>query len=146
MNKENSEVVLEGRGLTKRFPGVLANDKVDLTLHKGEILALLGENGAGKSTVMNMLYGLYHPTEGEVWIKGEHVLLEDPSDAIARGVGMVHQHFQLVPVMTVAENVILGDEITRTAGVLDLKEAEDKVRELSHQYGLDVDPTAMVED
>ena len=146
MNKENSEVVLEGRGLTKRFPGVLANDKVDLVLHKGEILALLGENGAGKSTLMNMLYGLYHPTEGEVWIKGEHVLLEDPSDAIARGVGMVHQHFQLVPVMTVAENVILGDEITRAAGVLDLIEAEQRVKELSHQFGLDVDPTAMVED
>ncbi|MFN2123778.1 MAG: ABC transporter ATP-binding protein, partial [Candidatus Promineifilaceae bacterium] len=84
--------------------------------------------------------------EGEIWIKGEHVILEDPSDAIARGVGMVHQHFQLVPVMTVAENVILGDEITRGGGVLNLKEAANKVRELSHQYGLDVDPTAMVED
>jgi simple sugar transport system ATP-binding protein len=146
MNKENAEVVLEARGLTKRFPGVLANDNVDLKLHKGEILALLGENGAGKSTLMNMLYGLYHPTEGEVWIKGEHVLLEDPSDAIARGVGMVHQHFQLVPVMSVAENVILGDEITRTAGVLNLEEAEKRVIELSHRYGLDVDPKAMVED
>jgi general nucleoside transport system ATP-binding protein len=146
MSKKNTEVVLEAKGLTKRFPGVLANDNVNLTLHKGEILALLGENGAGKSTLMNMLYGLYHPTEGEVWIKGEQVLLEDPSDAIARGVGMVHQHFQLVPVMTVAENVILGDEITRAAGVLNLKEAEQRVRELSHQYGLDVDPTAMVED
>jgi simple sugar transport system ATP-binding protein len=146
MNKDNSTVVLEARGLTKRFPGVLANDNVNLKLHKGEILALLGENGAGKSTLMNMLYGLYHPTEGEVWIKGEQVLLKDPSDAISRGVGMVHQHFQLVPVMTVAENVILGDEITRAAGVLNLKEAEQRVRELSHQYGLDVDPTAMVED
>jgi simple sugar transport system ATP-binding protein len=146
MNKENSEVVLEGRGLTKRFPGVLANDSVDLVLHKGEILALLGENGAGKSTLMNMLYGLYHPTEGEVWIKGEHVLLKDPSDAIARGVGMVHQHFQLVPVMSVTENVILGDEITRAAGVLALDEAEQRVIELSKQYGLEVDPTAIVED
>jgi ABC-type uncharacterized transport system ATPase subunit len=146
MSKENTEVVLEAKGLTKRFPGVLANDNVNLTLHKGEILALLGENGAGKSTLMNMLYGLYHPDEGEVWIKGEHVLLTDPSDAISRGVGMVHQHFQLVPVMTVAENVILGDEITRNAGVLNLKEAAKRVRELSHQYGLDVDPMAMVED
>ena len=146
MNQNNKEVVLEAKGLTKRFPGVLANDNVNLVLHKGEILALLGENGAGKSTLMNMLYGLYHPTEGEIWIKGEHVILEDPSDAIARGVGMVHQHFQLVPVMTVAENVILGDEITRGGGVLNLKEAANKVRELSHQYGLDVDPTAMVED
>ncbi|MFN2173478.1 MAG: ABC transporter ATP-binding protein [Candidatus Promineifilaceae bacterium] len=146
MNQNNKEVVLEAQGLTKRFPGVLANDNINLVLHKGEILALLGENGAGKSTLMNMLYGLYHPTEGEIWIKGEHVILEDPSDAIARGVGMVHQHFQLVPVMTVAENVILGDEITRGGGVLNLKEAANKVRELSHQYGLDVDPTAMVED
>jgi simple sugar transport system ATP-binding protein len=146
MNQNNKEVVLEAKGLTKRFPGVLANDNVNLVLHKGEILALLGENGAGKSTLMNMLYGLYHPTEGEIWIKGEHVILEDPSDAIARGVGMVHQHFQLVPVMTVAENVILGDEITRGGGVLNLKEAAKKVQELSHQYGLDVDPTAMIED
>lgn len=146
MNQNNKEVVLEAQGLTKRFPGVLANDNINLVLHKGEILALLGENGAGKSTLMNMLYGLYHPTEGEIWIKGEHVILEDPSDAIARGVGMVHQHFQLVPVMTVAENVILGDEITRGGGVLNLKEAANKVWELSHQYGLDVDPTAMVED
>jgi ABC-type uncharacterized transport system ATPase subunit len=141
-----SEVVLEARGLTKRFPGVLATDSVDLVLHQGEILALLGENGAGKSTLMNMLYGLYHPDEGEVWIKGEHVLLDDPSDAIARGVGMVHQHFQLVPVMTVAENVILGDEITRTGGVLALQEAGKRVTELSKQYGLEVDPSALVED
>ncbi len=146
MNKENAEVVLEARGLTKRFPGVLANDSVDLVLHKGEILALLGENGAGKSTLMNMLYGLYHPDEGEVWIKGEHVLLVDPSDAISRGVGMVHQHFQLVPVMTVAENVILGDEITRAAGILSLEAAEQRVSELSKKYGLEVDPAAMVED
>ena len=146
MNNENAEIVLEARGLTKRFPGVLANDSVDLVLHKGEILALLGENGAGKSTLMNMLYGLYHPDEGEVWIKGEKVLLESPSDAISRGVGMVHQHFQLVPVMTVAENVILGDEITRMAGVLALDAAAERVTELSHQYGLDVDPTAMIED
>ncbi|MFN2138165.1 MAG: ABC transporter ATP-binding protein, partial [Candidatus Promineifilaceae bacterium] len=141
-----SEVVLEARGLIKRFPGVLANDNVDIVLHKGEILALLGENGAGKSTLMNMLYGLYHPDEGEIWIKGEHVLLKDPSDAISRGVGMVHQHFQLVPVMSVAENVILGDEITRRAGVLALHEAEKRVLELSQQYGLEVDPTAIVED
>ncbi len=146
MNKKDSPVVLEARGLTKRFPGVLANDDVDLTLHQGEILALLGENGAGKSTLMNMLYGLYHPDEGEIWIKGEQVHLKDPSDAIARGVGMVHQHFQLVPVMTVAENVILGNEITRSAGVLDLKEADKRVTELSKQYDLEVDPTATVED
>ena len=93
-----------------------------------------------------MLYGLYHPDEGEIWIKGEKVELKDPSDAIARGVGMVHQHFQLVPVMTVAENVMLGSEITRGAGILSRKEAEAKVAELSSRYGLEVDPSAVIED
>src|SRR5574341_859613 len=107
-----STVVLQAYGITKRFPGVLANDHINLTLNRGEILALLGENGAGKSTLMNMLYGLYHPDEGEIWIKGEQVRLRSPHDAIARGIGMVHQHFQLVPVMTVAENVMLGAEVT----------------------------------
>lgn len=139
-------VVLEARGITKRFPGVLANDSVDLKLHKGEILALLGENGAGKSTLMNILYGLYEPDEGEVWIKGERVVLRDPGDAIDRGVGMVHQHFQLVPVMTVAENVILGAEVTRLLGHIDRKTTVKTVRDLSEQYGLAVDPTAVVED
>ncbi len=142
----NPPIVLEAKGITKRFPGVLANDSVDLQLHKGEILAFLGENGAGKSTLMNMLYGLYRPNEGEIWIKGEKVEMSNPRDAIDRGVGMVHQHFQLVPVMTVAENVMLGSEITRGGGVLSSKKAEERVRELSHQYGLDVDPTAVVED
>ncbi len=145
MINKDAPIVLETKGMTKRFPGVLANDHVDLKLHKGEILALLGENGAGKSTLMNMIYGLYHPDEGEIWIKGEKVELNDPGDAIARGVGMVHQHFQLVPVMTVAENVMLGAEITR--GVhLDQRTAVNRVRELSHQYGLEVDPTAVIED
>ena len=145
MSKQDAPIVLETKGMTKRFPGVLANDHVDLKLHKGEILALLGENGAGKSTLMNMIYGLYHPDEGEIWIKGEKVELNNPGDAIARGVGMVHQHFQLVPVMTVAENVMLGAEITRGFS-LDRRTAINKVRELSHQYGLDVDPTAVIED
>ena len=145
MNNSEMPIVLETKGMTKRFPGVLANDRVDLKLYKGEILALLGENGAGKSTLMNMIYGLYHPDEGEIWIKGEKVQLNNPGDAIARGVGMVHQHFQLVPVMTVAENVMLGAEITR--GVhLDQRTAVNKVRELSQQYGLEVDPTAVIED
>ncbi|UCG22813.1 MAG: ATP-binding cassette domain-containing protein, partial [Chloroflexota bacterium] len=89
--------VLEARGLTKRFPGVLANDRVDLTLMKGEVHALLGENGAGKTTLMNMLYGLYHPDEGEILVNGEPVKMESPSEAIAKGIGMVHQHFMLVP-------------------------------------------------
>ncbi len=146
MNKRDQPIVLEAKGITKRFPGVLANDKVDLVVYKSEILALLGENGAGKSTLMNMLYGLYHPDEGEIWIKGEKVELKDPRDAIERGVGMVHQHFQLVPVMTVAENVMLGSEITRSGGILAIKEAEKRVRELSEQYGLEVDPSAVVED
>ncbi len=146
MDKTDRPIVLEAKGITKRFPGVIANDSVDLTLHQGEILALLGENGAGKSTLMNMLYGLYHPDEGEIWIKGEHIALKNPRDAIDRGVGMVHQHFQLVDVMTVAENVMLGSEITRRAGVLSRTQAQKAVRELSEQYGLEVDPTAMVED
>jgi simple sugar transport system ATP-binding protein len=138
-------IVLEARKLTKRFPGVLANDRVDLLMHQGEILALLGENGAGKSTLMNMLYGLYRPDSGEIWIKGEQVTLHNPRDAINRGVGMVHQHFQLVPVMTVAENVMLGSEVIRN-GRLDRREARRQVRELSQRYNLQVDPTAVVED
>ncbi|MGW8319687.1 MAG: ABC transporter ATP-binding protein [Candidatus Promineifilaceae bacterium] len=105
--------VLEARGITKRFPGVLANDHVDLKLMKGEVLGLLGENGAGKTTLMNMLYGLYHPDEGEILVNGEPVRIETPSDAIAKGIGMVHQHFMLVPVMTVTENIMLGMEETR---------------------------------
>ena len=146
MSKRDQPIVLEAKGITKRFPGVIANDKVDLVVYKSEILALLGENGAGKSTLMNMLYGLYHPDEGEIWIKGEKVELKDPNDAISRGVGMVHQHFQLVPVMTVAENVMLGSEITRRGGILDISVAEKEVAELSRQYGLEVDPSAIVED
>ncbi len=146
MDKTNEPIVLEAKGLTKRFPGVLANDKVDLVLHRGEILALLGENGAGKSTLMNMLYGLYHPDEGEIWIKGEKVKLESPGDAIERGVGMVHQHFQLVDVMSVADNVMLGSEIAKVGGRIDTRKARAEVAEISHQYGLDVDPRAIVED
>lgn len=146
MDYTNAPVVLEARGITKRFPGVVANDSVDLKLHKGEILALLGENGAGKSTLMNILYGLYQPDEGEIWIKGEKVNLHNPGDAIDRGVGMVHQHFQLVPVMTVAENVILGAEVTRLVGHIDRKKTIRSVRELSEQYGLAVDPVAKVQD
>ena len=152
MNGKNTQhvdeapIVLEARGITKQFPGVLANDRVDLTLRKGEILALLGENGAGKSTLMNILYGLYRPDAGEVWIKGEKVTLHSPGDAIARGIGMVHQHFQLVPVMTVAENVILGAEVTKAGGYIDKRNANKRVRELSERYGLEIDPTIEVDD
>jgi general nucleoside transport system ATP-binding protein len=145
-NNLDTLTVLEAKGITKKFPGVLANDHIDLTLRQGEILALLGENGAGKSTLMNILYGLYHPDAGDIWIKGEKVALQSPKDAIARGVGMVHQHFQLVPVMTVAENVILGAEVTKPSGYIDKREARRRVRELSAQYGLSIDPSIEVED
>jgi simple sugar transport system ATP-binding protein len=141
-----AEVLLEARHLTKRFPGVVANSDVSLVLHRGEILALLGENGAGKSTLVKMLFGLHRPDEGEIVLRGEPVVLRSPGDAIARGVGMVHQHFQLVPPFTVAENIVLGSEPTRRAGVLDARRASAQVRELSARYGLAVDPDAVVED
>ena len=107
--------ILEVRNATKRFPGVLANDHVSFSLEEGEVLTFLGENGAGKSTLMNILYGLYAPDEGEVLIRGEKVAIHDPNDAIRLGVGMVHQHFQLVPVFTVAENIVMGTEPARLA-------------------------------
>lgn len=139
----DNPIVLQAKGITKRFPGVLANDKVDFDLRKGEIHVLLGENGAGKTTLMNILYGLYHQDEGEILVNGKAVRIKDPNDSIAQGIGMVHQHFMLIPVFTVAENVMLGDETTRR-GFLDRKAVAAKVRELSHRYGLDVDPDALV--
>ncbi len=139
-------VVLEARGITKRFPGVVANDHVDLTLHEGEILALLGENGAGKTTLMNILYGLYQPDEGEIWVFGRKVQMRSPHDAIRLGIGMVHQHFMLVPVFTVAENLVLGAEITRRGVVLDRRRARETVLRLSEEYGLPVDPDAYIEE
>lgn len=138
--------VLELRGITKRFPGVLANDHIDLTLHKGEILGLLGENGAGKTTLMNILYGLYQPDEGEIFIRGEKVEIHSPNDAIDAGVGMVHQHFMLVPVFTVTENVMLGHEAVRMGDFLDRQQAAKRIREISEQYHLEVDPSAHVEN
>ncbi|AUX47725.1 heme ABC transporter ATP-binding protein [Sorangium cellulosum] len=138
-------LVLEARGITRRFGGVVANDKVDLDLHEGEIHALLGENGAGKSTLMNILYGLMRPDEGEIRRGGRPVAMRSPSDAIALGIGMVHQHFMLIPVFTVAENIVLGAEHVRR-GLLDRRRASAEVRELSRRYGLDVDPDARVED
>ncbi|MEM7117837.1 MAG: ABC transporter ATP-binding protein [Chloroflexota bacterium] len=145
--------VLEARGLTKRFPGVLANDAVDLTLHKGKILALLGENGAGKTTLMNMLYGLYHPDEGEILINGNTVKMDSPNDAIAAGIGMVHQHFMLVPVMSVTENIMLGVEETRgilsqlpLLGRLNRKKVAADIRALSEKYNLALDPDDTIKD
>ena len=139
-------LVLEARGITKRCPVGLANDSVDFTLRKGEVHALLGENGAGKTTLMSILYGLQRPDAGEIYRSGKRVTLRSPSDAIALGIGMVHQHFMLVPVFTVAENILLGAEVTGRFGVLDAKRARAEVRSLSERYGLEVDPDARIED
>ncbi|MGA9348838.1 MAG: ABC transporter ATP-binding protein [Anaerolineae bacterium] len=138
--------VLELRGITKAFPGVLANDHIDLTLERGEIHALLGENGAGKTTLMNILYGLYTPDEGQIMLNGREIQIRSPSDAIAQGIGMVHQHFMLVPVMTVTENVMLGVESTRNGLFLDQTQVAQRIREISQQHGLEVDPEAYIKD
>ncbi len=138
--------VLELRGITKQFPGVLANDNVNLTLEKGEIHALLGENGAGKTTLMNILYGLYKPTKGEIFINDAKVDIYGPTDAIRQGIGMVHQHFMLVPVLTVTENVMLGEEALKSGVFLDRKAVTARIREISKKYGLHVDPDAYVKD
>jgi ABC-type uncharacterized transport system ATPase subunit len=137
---------LELRGITKRFGALVANDHIDLTVEAGEIHALLGENGAGKSTLMNVLYGLYQADDGEILLNGEVQHFAGPGDAMAAGIGMVHQHFMLIPVFTVAENVVLGHEQTKIGGVLDLNSARQKVREISDRFGFDVDPDALVED
>jgi general nucleoside transport system ATP-binding protein len=136
--------LLELRGITKRFPGVVANDGVDFDLRKGEVHALLGENGAGKSTLMNILYGLYHPDEGEFRLNGKPLRINSPREAIDAGIGMVHQHFMLIPVMTVAENIVLAAEPTK-GPFLDESEAEERVRELSERFGLAVRPDARIE-
>ena len=137
-------IVLEAKNISKKFPGVLANDNVNFDLRKSEIHALLGENGAGKTTLMNILYGLYLPDSGEILVNGKAVVIKSPNDTIAQGIGMVHQHFMLIPVFTVAENIMLGDESLRYGMVLDQKTVANRVRELSHQYGLEVDPEALV--
>ena len=137
---------LELRGITKRFPGVVANDNVNLSLNTGEVLSLIGENGAGKSTLMSVLYGMYKPYEGQIVIDGTELMFASPADAIAAGIGMVHQHFMLVPVFTVAENVVLGVEPTGALGKLNIDEARRMVREISDKYNLDLDPDAVIED
>lgn len=137
---------LELRGITKKFGALVANDHIDLTVEAGEIHALLGENGAGKSTLMNVLYGLYRADGGEILLDDKVQHFAGPGDAMNAGIGMVHQHFMLIPVFTVAENVMLGHESTKFGGVLDLEGAREKVREISARFGFDVDPDARVED
>ncbi len=136
---------LELAGITKRFGALVANDHIDLTVAPGEIHCLLGENGAGKSTLMNVLFGLLHADEGEIRIDDEPVRFADPGDAVRRGIGMVHQHFMLVPVFSVAENVVLGFEPTRGGGFLDHRKARKDIRRLSQEFGLEVNPDALVE-
>jgi simple sugar transport system ATP-binding protein len=138
--------VLELRGITKRFPAVVANDGVDFDLARGEVHALLGENGAGKSTLVNVLYGLYRPDEGEIRLRGEPVTFHSAKDAIGRGIGMVHQHFMLIPVMSVAENIILGNEPVNGGILLDYDAARERVRELSARFGLALDPDERIEN
>jgi simple sugar transport system ATP-binding protein len=139
------ELVLEMRGIRKEFPGIVANDDVDLDVRRGEVHALLGENGAGKSTLMNILYGLYKPDAGEIRLHGKPVVFASARDAIQAGIGMVHQHFMLIPVMTVAENIVLGAE-PRDGVLLDERGAERRVRDLSERFGLAVNPSALVNE
>jgi len=139
-------VQLELRGITKRFGPLVANDGIDLVVRPGEIHALLGENGAGKSTLMNVLYGLYEPDDGEIVLDEQHVTFTGPGDAVAAGIGMVHQHFMLVPVFTVAESVALGYEPTGPLGIIDQRTARTRVKEISDRFGFDVDPDAVIED
>jgi ABC-type uncharacterized transport system ATPase subunit len=138
--------VLEMRGIVKQFPGVLANDDVSFDLARGEVHALLGENGAGKSTLMNILYGLYKPDAGAILVNGKEETFSSAKDAIERGLGMVHQHFMLIPVMTVAENIVLATEPTEAGVFLDYAEARRQVSELAQQFGFGIDPDARIED
>ncbi len=139
-------MLVELEGITKRFGSFTANDRIDLTLRSGEIVCLLGENGAGKTTLMNILYGLSRADEGVIKIDGKPVTFDSPKDAIKAGIGMVHQHFMLVPVFTVAENVVLGEEPVRGLDRLDLKSARQRVEAISRQFGLSINPDAVVED
>jgi general nucleoside transport system ATP-binding protein len=139
-----SVAALEMRGITKVYPGVVANDHIDLDVQRGEIHALLGENGAGKTTLMNVLYGLARPNEGEILLDGKPVQITGPSDAIDRGISMVHQHFMLVPVLTVAENVVLGAETMANGPFLDTREANKRIAALAARFGFALDPEAKV--
>lgn len=141
-----SHKTVEMIDVVKKFGDFTANDRISLTVHRGEVHALLGENGAGKTTLMNCLYGLYRPTEGVIRVNGEDVVISDSNVAIGHGIGMVHQHFKLVEPFTVAENIVLGREPTKTLGRLDMAEAERQVAEISERYGLSVDPQALIQD
>src|ERR687895_1169559 len=136
--------LLELRGITKQFPGVLANDHVDFELRRGEVHALLGENGAGKTTLMNVLYGLYKADEGEIFMDGKPVVFHSPRDAIQHGIGMVHQHFMLIPVMTVAENIVLATEPTKGGVFLDFATARKRVQEIAAQFNFAINPDARI--
>src|SRR5438093_6775130 len=133
-------------GITKAFPGIVANDDVGLDVRKGEVHALLGENGAGKSTLMNILYGLYRPDEGEIVLQGKPVAFHSAKDAIGAGIGMVHQHFMLIPVMTVAENIVLAEEPVTNGVFLDYAAANRRVAELADTFGFAIDPNAKEHD
>ncbi|MCJ7574698.1 ATP-binding cassette domain-containing protein, partial [Candidatus Bathyarchaeota archaeon] len=135
---------VEMLGITKTFPGVVANDHLDFSAEKAEIHGLLGENGAGKTVLMSILYGLYRPDAGKIRVDGEEVHMDSPATAIRHGIGMVHQHFMLVPSLTVAENIVLGNEVTRSRVILDAKRASEEVRAFSERYNLKVDPDAPV--
>ncbi|GHV44011.1 heme ABC transporter ATP-binding protein [Spirochaetia bacterium] len=145
----DGEYIVEMRNITKRFPGIIANDGISLGIRRGEIFALLGENGAGKSTLMSMLFGMYEPDEGEIFVRGKKVSLSSSNAAAALNIGMVHQHFKLISNYTIAENIVLGIEpLKKIAGLfpyVDIKTAEKKIRELSKSYGLEVDPTLRIE-
>jgi len=138
---ENKVVTVSMKNITKRFGEIVANDGVNLDIYKGEILALLGENGSGKTTLMNMLSGIYYPDEGQIFINNEEKIIASPRDAFELGIGMVHQHFKLVDVLTATENIVLGLD-----GKLDLKKASAKIREICRKYGFDVDPDQKVYD
>lgn len=137
---------LELRGITKRFGALTANDSINLKVETGEIHAILGENGAGKSTLMNIVYGLLSPDEGSIWVDGKEITIDSPLDALAAGIGMVHQHFMLIPVFTVAENIVLGHEKVKGPGFLDLESARKEIARVSAEFNFDVDPDALVED
>src|SRR5215471_5469945 len=138
--ESSTPLAVEMREITKTWPGVVANDHVNLKVRKGEIHALVGENGAGKSTLMNILYGLIRPNSGEILINGQHAHISGPRDAIRLGIGMVHQHFMLIPPLTVAENIVLGREPGGLGSVYEINTARADIRDLSKRYGLAIDP------